>query len=99
MKVENMKNNNNNIVKNQFIITDDNRRYFQSYNSIIVMIENTPWLSGANLTDDFIVYIDPDYYDYSKTTTRYRNIFLGIDNDTFNKNLKDNKYTFKSLNK
>tara|TARA_R110002020_G_scaffold53200_1_gene149108 strand:- start:4491 stop:4784 length:294 start_codon:yes stop_codon:yes gene_type:complete len=95
MKVENMKNNNNNIVKNQFIITAGNKKYFQSYNRIIVMIEYDIYYSDEVLED---IYIDPDYYDYSKTTTRYRNIFLGVSNDTFKKNLKENKYTFKSLN-
>ena len=53
-------------VKNQFVIKDDNATYFQSYNSIIAKISNGVVTLGSN-------------WDYSKTTGRYRNMFLGED--------------------
>lgn len=64
MKVQNMCSKNGNSIPNQFIIRNGNVVYFQSYNSIIVKIE-----SG-------VVYLDKYYWDYSRTTGKYRNIFL-----------------------
>ena len=68
MKVRNMKNSSGNVVKNQFIITDDRFEYFQSYDSIIVK---------KNLLAPRVIYLDKNYWDYSVTTGKYRNIFLG----------------------
>lgn len=50
--------------KNQYFITDGNKRIFQSYNSIIAIWENGKITLGRN-------------WDYSQTTGRYRNQFLG----------------------
>ena len=56
-------------VANQFIIvistSKGTRRYFQSYNSIIAVVDEQ-----GNTT------LDPHYWDYSVTTGRYRNVFL-----------------------
>ena len=60
MKVQNL-----NQAKNQFIITADNgTRFFQSYNSIICKIEREK------------VTLDQRFWDYSTTTSKYRNMFL-----------------------
>lgn len=51
--------------KNQFkIYADDGSIFFQSYNSIIAVKKNGKITLGKN-------------WDYSKTTGKYRNIFLG----------------------
>ena len=51
-------------VKNQFVISDNGNTYFQSYNSIIVKRDiNNKITLGNN-------------WDYSKTTGKYRNLFL-----------------------
>lgn len=80
MKVENMTSSNGNSVPNQFEIYDDNARYFQSYNSMIV----------KQIGND--VFLDAKYWNYSKTTSKYRNQFLNettketqtkIDNGTY----------------
>ena len=80
MKVENMTSSNGNSVPNQFEIYDDNARYFQSYTSIIV----------KQIGND--VFLDAKYWNYSKTTSKYRNQFLNettketqtkIDNGTY----------------
>lgn len=63
-KVEQMHSTAGNPVANQFIIYDDNTIYFQSYDSIIVKK-----FAGK-------VYLDETYWNYSGTTTKYRNIFL-----------------------
>ena len=65
-KVENMISSNGNTVANQFIIRLNSiGTFFQSYNSII-----------AGKTPEGIV-LDKYYWNYSKTTGKYRNIFLG----------------------
>ena len=53
-------------VKNQFVISDnDGNEYLQSYRSIIVRIDSEGKITlGRN-------------WDYSKTTGRYRNLYLG----------------------
>lgn len=65
LKVENMTSPNGNEVPNQFIITLDNGRMFQSYNSNIAFIpyDGSKFVLGKN-------------WDYSKTTGKYRNMFL-----------------------
>lgn len=50
--------------KNQFLITDGNKTILQSYNSIIAVKENGKITLGKD-------------WDYSKTTGKYRNLFLG----------------------
>jgi hypothetical protein len=52
-------------VKNQFVIYTEKGTFFQSYDSPIVFISN----SGKT-------YIS-DHWDYSVTTGKYRNKFLG----------------------
>ena len=69
-KVENIISNNGNVIPNQFIIYEDNGDItFQSYNSIICQIRD-----GA-LGYDRVVVFGSDW-DYSTTTSKYRNQFL-----------------------
>jgi hypothetical protein len=73
-------------VKNQFIITTDEGRYFQSYDSIIAFCP----FGGSD--EDLKITLDERYWKYSTTTSKYRNQFLGettketqakIDNGTY----------------
>lgn len=71
MKVTNMINSRGRKVANQFIITDGNVYTFQSYNSVVAVVDfdNSTITIGYN-------------WDYSTTTSRYRNQFfetLGLD--------------------
>jgi len=78
MKVRNMTSNNTGReVPNQFIITDDEgNQYFQSYRTIIAKRENfTPDKRDRQ------IYLDANSWDYSKTTGKYRNQFLGETRD------------------
>ena len=73
-KVENIINNNGNVIPNQFIIYEDNGDItFQSYDSIICQIRD-----GA-LGYEKVVVFGSDW-NYSITTSKYRNKFL-MDND------------------
>ena len=53
-------------VANQFIIYTDEGNYFQSYQSVIAFRAN-----------DGRVTLDSYYWEYSPTTGKYRNQFLG----------------------
>lgn len=91
MQVKNMtslKSYNN--IPNQFIIYDDNKTYFQSYRSIIVKIER--------LEDKVITYLDPVYYNYSRTTSKYRNAFLGESTKEIESKIKQGVYILQDLN-
>ena len=91
MQVKNMtilKSYNN--IPNQFIIYDDNKTYFQSYKSIIVKIER--------LEDKVITYLDPVYYNYSRTTSKYRNAFLGESTKEIESKIKQGVYILENLN-
>ena len=90
MKVENMTSNNGNKIANQFIIydNDNNCTYFQSYNSIIIQkIEN-----------ECFIYLDEKYWNYSKTTSKYRNKFLNMTTKEIENAIKDNTILLINLN-
>ena len=90
MKVENIKSNNGNKIANQFIITDDNgNEFFQSYNSMIVKKD------GSADT----IYLDQKYWNYSNTTGKYRNIFLGETIKDTKAKIKSGEYILTDLNK
>ena len=101
MKVTNMTSNKGNKIANQFIIYDDNNnKYFQSYKSIIAKIENNDVIEniGINYQRNKKVYLDKNYWDYSVTTGKYRNIFLNETKRETEKKIKDGVYTLTNLN-
>ena len=55
-------------VRNQFTVETEDGLYFQSYQSVIVFKSN----QGC-------IFMDKTYWDYSKTTSKYRNRFLDMD--------------------
>lgn len=88
-----MTSNNGNKIANQFIIEDDfNTVYFQSYNS---MIAKKTW----NDKGEKRVFLDSDYWDYSVTTSKYRNIFLNETKKETEKKIKDGTYILTNLNR
>ncbi len=90
MKVKNMTSPNGNFVANQFIIIDNNATYFQSYNSIIAKIE---MIEGTKK-----IFLDEYYYNYSRTTSKYRNLFLGEITKDIERKIKEKEYTLTNLN-
>ena len=73
-KVENIISNNGNVIPNQLIIYEDNGDItFQSYDSIICQIRD-----GALGYEKVVVF--GSNWNYSTTTSKYRNKFL-MDND------------------
>ena len=86
-KVCNMESPNGNKVANQFEIYTDKGKYFQSYKSIIAFIDN----NGKVFLDDY-------YWDYSRTTGKYRNMFLNNNIDEAREKIKSGEYKLKNLN-
>ena len=92
MKVENIESSNGNKIANQFVITDDKQNeYFQSYRSMIVKKD----YEG----DQVKIYLDQKYWNYSNTTGKYRNIFLGETITETKKKIKSGEYILTDLNK
>jgi hypothetical protein len=87
-KVRNMISNNGNSIANQFEISTDEGVIFQSYNTIIAKIMN----SGQ-------VYLDENYWDYSVTTGKYRNIFLLEKKKETQSKIDSGEYILTDLNK
>ena len=88
MKVRNMTSPRGNKVANQFIITDNhNNEIFQSYNTVIAM-----------RNDSGIVYLDKYSWDYSVTTGKYRNEFLGEGIAETRKKINSGEYILTDLN-
>ena len=99
MKVENITSNNGNKIANQFVITDNHKmgnkiEYFQSYNSMIAkkIYDNI----GAYVVE---TYLDQKYWNYSNTTGKYRNIFLGETIKDTKAKIKSGEYILTDLNK
>jgi len=88
--VQNMKSSNGNSIPNQFIIFTPDATFFQSYNSVIVKIT---FIDGKRT-----IFLDEATWDYSRTTTKYRNQFLRETTKETEKNIKSGKYTLTNLN-
>lgn len=100
MKVENMTSSNGNKIPNQFIITEKGegwngnfikKEVFQSYKSVIA--EVITWPDREDVT------LDENYWDYSRTTGKYRNNFLGESKKETEKKIKSGEYKLANLNK
>lgn len=75
-------------VPNQFIITDDaGNEYFQSYRTVIACIKRN---------GDVILNLA---WDHSRTTSKYRNQFLGESTAETQRKIKDGTYKLEDLNK
>lgn len=74
------------MAENQFVIYTDDAILFQSYNSIIAKKENGQ------------ICLDERYWDYSKTTGKYRNQFLGETKKETEKKIKSRVYKLVNLN-
>ena len=88
MKINNIISNKGNSIANQFEIYDGRKTYFQSYGSIIVMIDRK----------DNKTYLDERYWDYSVTTGKYRNMFLREKKAETQKKIDSGVYILTNLN-
>ena len=103
-----MQGENGRAIPNQFIMVEEghgangnfiSKTIFQSYESIIAII--TIWdkkdctLPHQKTRD---IQLDKTYWDYSKTTSKYRNRFLGEDTKTTRAKIKSGEYILTNLN-
>ena len=77
-----------NKVANQFIIYTDEGTYYQSYFSMIAFIRKK----------DNKVFLDSYYWDYSRTTSKYRNEFLNENTAETREKIKTKEYILINLN-
>ena len=99
MKVENMKSSRGNSVPNQFILTDAGIKIFQSYDSVIVRIDYNKRLTNVVACQPVIqVTLDEHYWDYSVTTGKYRNQFLGETKKEIQAKIDSGEYKLANLN-
>ena len=88
MKVKNMESpRTGNPVANQFIIEDGGKTVFQSYDTIIAVKKNGK------------ITLDKNYWDYSATTSKYRNKFTGLNTEETRKAIKAGEIKLENLNK
>ena len=76
MIINNMKSNKGRTIPNQYVIRLDNCDVFQSYETVIAIRDYNYIKYGGDANTK--IYLNKDYYDYSKTTSRYRNKYLGL---------------------
>lgn len=86
MKVTNLRSSQGNKVPNQYSIETGNSIIFQSYDSIIAEVSRG------------VIYLDPVYYNYSKTTSKYLYMFLNMNKKEIQEGLRTGKIQFKNLN-
>lgn len=97
--VENITSKNGRAVPNQFIIHDIgaangnyfHREIFQSYSSIIAV--KTAWANGTTT-----VTLDREFWDYSSTTRKHCNTFLGETKKETEKKIASGEYVLADLN-
>jgi hypothetical protein len=76
-----------NPIANQFEIYTKKGVYFQSYSTLIAFKPNEGKLK-----------LDKDYWDYSRTTSKYRNKFTGLDTKETKKAIQEKEITLTNLN-
>ena len=87
LSVDNMVSRSGRDVPNQFILRTAVGTYFKSYTSIIVLE-----------TEDGRIFLDVNKWDYSRTTGRYRNIFLAETKKETEAKIKAGVYKLVDLN-
>jgi len=96
MNVQNMTSSNGNKVANQFTVIDDiGNEYFKSYNSIIAKIPKT-YFSSNGLYQK--IELDSKYWNFSNTTSKYRNKFLNETTKETIAKIKSGEYRLVDLN-
>ena len=103
IKANNVISERGNPITNQIIITDTkkDRETFQSYNSIIAIKDYKPERYSYAVPEEHKtnVTLDEYYWNYSRTTSKYRNMFLNETTEETKKKIKDGIYKLANLNK
>lgn len=88
--VTNMQSSKGTTIANQFEVSTPEGIMFQSYDSNIVL---------KRLTDTGVeIVLDEKFWDYSRTTGKYRNLFLGESKKETEAKIKSGVYKLENLN-
>jgi hypothetical protein len=87
--VENITSSRGKKIANQFIIKTDKGQFFKSYDSVIAFKPNDPMQP---------IELDCIKWNYSRTTSKYRNIFLNCDTKDIKQMTKNGDLIFINLN-
>lgn len=90
VSVRNMTGHSGREVSNQFIITTPEGEFFQSYETVIAHVPEDPAKP---------IQLDKNNWDYSVTTAKYRNKFLGENKSETARKIKSGEYILTDLNK
>lgn len=84
-------------VANQFTVETNEGEYFQSYDSVIVF---KPFNSVEDVGTERAkkITLDAHYWNYSKTTSKYRNEFLGETTKETQAKIDSGEYVLANLN-
>ena len=97
IKAKNIISDKGNPITNQIIITDTKKdsETFQSYDSIIAIKEKKKERYSYAVPEEHKtnVTLDKYYWDYSRTTAKYRNIFLNETTEETKKKIKEGIYS------
>jgi hypothetical protein len=87
-KVSQLINSNGKSAANQFVLRDEDKVTFQSYETTI-----------AHHHHNGVIVLDVNALNYSKTTSKHLFIFLGMDRKEIERQIKDGVITLQDLNK
>ena len=93
--VEQMTSRSGNTVPNQTILSDMTGKTFVSYGSKIVYQSKTKWSDGLPLE----IIVDETYWDYSRTTGKYRNEFMNMGVQEVRNHIKNGRIKVGNLNR
>ena len=93
--VEQMTSRSGNVVPNQTILSDMTGRTFVSYGSKIVYQSNDRASDGLPLE----IIVDENYWDYSRTTGKYRNEFMNMGTQDVRNYIKKGRIKLGNLNR
>lgn len=87
-------------VANQFVIKTRDGEYLQSYESIIAFIPKKINLydNTCEQPHDTRIQLDETYWNYSKTTSKYRSQFLGESTKETQAKIDSGEYVLANLN-
>jgi len=103
MKVTNMTSAKGNKIANQFIITDEattkkSRVFYATFQSYDSIIADRTIITNAGKLPVLKVRLDKTYWDYSVTTSKYRNLFLGETKKETQAKIDSGEYILTDLN-
>ena len=93
--VEQMTSRSGNTVPNQTILSDMTGKTFVSYGSKIVYKSKTKGSDGLPLE----IIVDETYWDYSRTTGKYRNEFMNMGVQEVRNHIKNGRIKVGNLNR